>query len=200
MLFRRHALVVVFSTVPMLTPRHAGSGQLAGQPAVRSSAPARREAPRDTLFEFLVGEWRVEASPRVSKLAALVHGVPRYSGFWRGQRSAEGVVDELRVTDAAGTTRLVLRFDRRYDPVTRTWRVREVERDGSARVGRPPVVTPGAITLPSADGTFRSRFVERTSTRFRYVREVSADGGRTWSEPVMSVIATRSPVPSHVSR
>lgn len=150
-----------------------------------------QSAPRDTLFDFLVGEWRVDASPRVSRLAALVHGAPRYRGTWRGQRTNRGVSDELRVADKTGATRYLLRFDRQLDGATRRWLVRETNRDGEVSAPMQAAMVNGLLTFTAPDRRTRSRFVERTATRFRYVREVSTDGGRTWEEPVLVVTAER---------
>lgn len=149
-------------------------------------------APRDTVFDFLVGDWRVEASPRVPKLAAFVHGVPRFSGRWHATRTARGVADELRVNEADGSARLILRFERDVEGAPSTWRVREFDRDGKATAIMTLAVSAGTITLTATDRASRSRFVEVTPTRFRYLREVSSDGGRTWEEPVLVVTATRA--------
>lgn len=148
-------------------------------------------AARDTLFDFLIGDWRVEVSPRVSRLAALVHGAPRYRGTWRGQRTDRGVSDELRVADDAGSTKYLLRFDREHDAVMRRWQVRETNRDGAVSPPMTAGMASGLLTLTAPDRRTRSRFSERTATRFRYVREVSTDGGRTWEEPVLVVTAER---------
>jgi hypothetical protein len=193
MLLRLRTIAVVLACAGLLVaaPRTCGA-RIAAQPAATRAVRAPAAPSRDTLFDFLVGEWRVEASPRISKLAAFVHGVPRFTGHWRGRRTDAGVSDEVRAADAGGVPRLVLRFERGHDPRTRSWSVQEIDRDGKASERMQPIVTTEAITLPAASRVYRSRFVERTPTRFRYLREVSPDGGRTWEEPVLVVTATRT--------
>ncbi len=188
---------VIIGALLVIAAPHACGESIAAQSQVapfnRQSVVPPSPAARDTLFDFLVGDWRVEATPRVSKLAAFVHGVPRYTGHWRGRRTEAGVSDELRVADAGGTTQMLLRFERLYDAPSRSWSVREIDRDGASSARLKPILTKDAITLLAATRMARTRFVERTPTRFRYLREVSNDGGRTWEEPVFVVTATRIP-------
>ncbi|MBL0939406.1 MAG: hypothetical protein IBJ03_10945 [Gemmatimonadaceae bacterium] len=164
-----------------------------GRAAAATSKLPNATTPSDTLFDFLNGEWRVEASPRISKLAALVHGVPRFTGHWRGNRNENGVSDELRLAKSDGATHLVLRFQRVFDSSARVWNVREIDRSGAASAAMRPMVAKGEIIIPAANRVARSRFVERTPNHFRYLREVSNDGGRTWEEPVLVVTAERIP-------
>ena len=183
-------LLVAFALLRSCDAAYAQSGT-ARAPAATSKLP--NAVPSDSLFDFLNGEWRVVASPRVSRLAALVHGAPRYTGYWRGHHTESGISDELRLTNANGATQLVLRFQRMFDTGLRRWNVREVDRSGAASAVMHPVVAKGEITILAANRVWRSRFVERTPNRFRYLREVSNDGGRTWEEPVLVVTAERIP-------
>ena len=62
--------------LPILLVSQPRSGDSA--PRVQSTAP--REAEQ---FAFLVGHWEVTVTPKVSSLAARIHGSPTYLGTWK---------------------------------------------------------------------------------------------------------------------
>jgi hypothetical protein len=150
----------------------------------------------DSLFEFLLGEWRIEGAPRVSALVARFHGVPRYTGRWRASRAGGAIVDVLRLTDGQGVERVHTRYERRLSPTTGKWVTRETNRLGETTVSSTITVQGRDVILLTPGGTeaglrIRARFIEISATRFRYVRERSTDGGRTWEEPTLTLSAHR---------
>lgn len=175
---------------------------LAASPATaQRAAPVDADAPPEARqFDFLVGEWRVDVRPKVSGLAAMVHGAPRLVGTWKAWPEFDGfgVEDELRIVDASGNPASLSRTQRMWSRSEQRWIVAGMDvyrgRMSSARGRRD-----GDALLVEASGTdpdgkpyaVRTRFTGITADAFELVQDRSADGGRTWDEGVLEMSATR---------
>jgi hypothetical protein len=163
-----------------------------------SSAKPPHEASQ---YDFLVGEWTLAITPKVSGLVARIHGVPRVRGTWKGSRALDGwgEEDELRIVDEAGNPIAYTHFIRIYDPKARHWIVTAID------VTRQGVTTSvsqlqGKEMLSSADGIdpagkpYRSRthITDISATGFHFSQDISHDGGATWDDGHLVMDARRA--------
>ena len=171
---------------------HAQHG---GATSVATTAPA--EAAQ---FDFLVGQWELEVSPKVGGLAAMIHGAPRLVGSWKAWKSFDGygLDDELRVLDASGNPMSLNYSQRIFDAKTKRWLVSGLDvyraRFGSAS----GVWQDGEMRLEgsgqNAEGKpvlTRTRFFEITPDRFKMRQDRSLDNGASWEEGTLTVLAKR---------
>jgi hypothetical protein len=174
----------------MARAQHGGGG-----------APLATRAPREaSQYDFLIGQWDLTITPRVSGLAARIHGVPRLRGTWKGWRALDGwgVEDELRVVDESGNPQALTQFVRVYDPGQKGWSLATVDAyrqqitQSTARwTGSEMVVTNEGT---DGDGTrylSRTRVSSITPSSFHYQQERSYDNGKTWQEPRLVIEAKR---------
>lgn len=186
----RIALLLAFACVaPHATAQSHGS-----PPATDAPAEAKQ-------FDFLVGEWSVEVRPKVSSLAAMVHGAPRLVGTWKAWRAFDGfgIEDELRIVDASGNPASLSRSWRVYSRNDQQWLVGGVDvyrgRMSSARgtwQGNAMLVEASGTDAEGKPYAVRTRFNAITPDGFELVQDRSADGGKTWDEGVLEMTATRT--------
>jgi len=152
-------------------------------------------------FDFLLGQWDVDVLPKVSAIAAAMHGAPKLSGTWRAWRAMDGLAieDELRVVDASGNPislshamRIYSKADRRWKAVALdAFRARFSESSGEAAGG--DIVLTGRGNDPEGRPVVtRVRYTEIGANGFRLQQDRSSDEGRTWDEAVLTIVARRT--------
>ena len=167
----------------------------------RSPPSCSFRSPREaTQYDFLVGQWDVTVTPKVSGLAARIHGVPKLKGTWKAWRALDGwgIEDELRIIDASGNPRSLAHNVRVYDAAARRWTLvfvdayRQSVTQATAQWQGNAMVGQGQGT--DAEGksyVSRSRITQVTPASFRYQLDRSYDAGRTWTEGVTTIDAKR---------
>src|SRR6478672_2646123 len=80
-------------------------------------------------FDFLIGQWELVVSPKISTLAAKIHGAPRLLGTWKAWRAFDGfgVEDELRIVDGSGNPSSLTHALRVYNADEKRWIVTGVD-------------------------------------------------------------------------
>jgi hypothetical protein len=173
---------------------------LPAQHSIGATSVGTRAPHEATQYDFLVGEWALSVTPKVSGLVARIHGVPRLHGTWKGSRALDGwgVADELRIVDESGNPIAYTHFVRIYDATARHWIVTAIE------VYHQRVTTSIAQWLGNemstvADGVdpegkpYRSRthITDISAAGFHYSQDISHDGGATWEEGHLVMDARR---------
>lgn len=158
-------------------------------------------SPEQAQFDFLIGEWTLVVTPKVSGLVAAIHGAPRLVGAWKASRAFDGrgIEDELRIMDRSGNPSALSHSLRVYDASAHHWvsasldvfRTRANESVGEFRDGA-MVVTSRGVDADGKPSLNRSRFFEITPGSFRFQQDRSSDDGRTWTEGVVKMDAKRS--------
>lgn len=163
----------------------------------RSAPPATTPAREASQFDFLVGQWELEVTPKVSSLAARIHGAPKLLGTWKGWKVMDGfgVEDELRIFDRSGNPSALVLAVRIWSAAERRWLVSSSD-PYSARAAVSTATWDGKVmSLASgAEGSLlrtRSRISEITPTAFRMEQDRSEDGGKTWEAKVLVIRARR---------
>jgi len=169
------------------------SGTSPGLPGTAAPAEAAQ-------FDFLVGQWELEVTPKVSGLGAMIHGAPRLVGNWKAWRSFDGygVDDELRIFDASGNPTSLNHSLRVFDSKTKRWLITGLDvyrtrfgsasgqwQDGEMRIEGSGQTADGKPLLT------RTRFTEITPERFKMRQDRSTDNGATWDEGAWTVVAKR---------
>lgn len=171
---------------------HAQHGGGAG---VAAAAPAQAAQ-----FDFLVGQWELEVSPKVSGLAAMIHGAPKLVGSWKAWKAFDGhgLDDELRILDASGNPVSLNHSQRIFDPKTRRWLVTGLDVYRARFGSSSGVWQDGEMRLEGSSQTqdgkpllTRTRFMEITADRFKMRQDRSHDNGASWEEGTLTVIAKR---------
>ena len=175
----RFAALSLLVLLPVVTgAQHGGGG------------PAMRTAPAEAKqFDFLVGQWEITVVPRISGLAARIHGIPKLIGTWRAWRGLDGwgIEDEMRITDESGNPVGFAHAVRFYDANAHRWiaQTLDVVRGGFTpstaewKNGRMESMSKGT----NGEGKVyaqRGRYTDITPTSFRFQQERSFDEGRTW--------------------
>jgi hypothetical protein len=166
------------------------------------AVPAPTTAPREAAqFDFLLGQWELELTPKVSGLGALIHGAPRLSGVWKAWKAFDGfgVEDELRIVDASANPLSLSHTLRVWDSRNRRWTLQGLDvyrarfstsqgqwQDGEMRLTGTGNSPEGKPTLT------RTRFFDITPNGFRMKQDRSLDDGATWEEGVLSIVARRT--------
>jgi hypothetical protein len=185
------ALAAIIFGPTMSRAQHGGGG-----PAPKAATPA----PEVSQFEFLVGQWELVVRPKVSSLAARIHGAPRLVGTWKAWRSFDGfgLEDEIRIVDGSGNPMSLSRGFRIYDPATARWNLTSLDvyraRFGSATAewkNGEMVSTGSGMDQEGKPVMNRTRFYQITPTSFRMQQDRSSDGGRTWTEGLLTIEAKR---------
>lgn len=166
-----------------------------------AALPSQAPPPESSQFDFLVGHWELDVQPKVSGLAAALHGAPRLAGTWSAWRALDGfgIDDELRIVDGSGNPRTLSRSLRIYDPAIRRWKITGLD------VYRARVIA--ATATRADDGSMlvegrssdaqgepqltRTRFLDIGPDRFRLQQDRSSDNGASWDEAVLVIDATR---------
>src|SRR6185437_10737296 len=79
----------------------AAFAQAAGSNPAASGSAAAAAAGQ---FDFLLGRWELVVHPKVSSLAAMIHGTPKLIGTLKAWRvpGSGGIEDEISITDGSG--------------------------------------------------------------------------------------------------
>lgn len=165
--------------------------------AASASATAPAEAAQ---FDFLVGQWELEVSPKVGGLAAMIHGAPRLVGSWKAWKSFDGhgLDDELRIFDASGNPTALNHSQRIFDAKTKRWLVSGLD-VYRARFGSSSGQWQSGEMLLEGSGQnaegkpmlTRTRFLEISADRFKMRQDRSLDNGASWDEGALTVVAKR---------
>ena len=164
--------------------------------------PAPAAAPAEARqFDFLLGQWELEVHPKVSGLAAIIHGTPRLVGSWKAWRAASGLVieDEMRIVDASGNPISLNRAQRVYAATARLWSIsghdvtrgRTSEASGKWQDGEMHV--DGHYTDAGGDILTHTRFYGITADAFHMQQDRSTDNGQTWEKGSLTIDAKRVP-------
>lgn len=169
--------------------------QHAAPPAAAAAVPA--EAAQ---FDFLVGQWELEVTPKVNGLVALIHGAPKMVGSWKAWKAFDGhgLDDELRILDASGNPLSLNHTQRIFDSKTRRWLVSGLDvyrarfgsssgawQDGEMRLEGSGQTNDGKPMLT------RTRFMEISADRFKMRQDRSYDNGASWEEGTLTIVARR---------
>lgn len=163
--------------------------------------PAAAGVPAEAAqFDFLVGQWELEVSPKVGGLAAMIHGAPRLVGSWKAWKSFDGygLDDELRVLDASGNPMALNYSQRIFDARTKRWLISGLD-VYRARFGSSSGQWQGGEMLLEGSGQnaegkpmlTRTRFFEITPDRFKMRQDRSLDNGANWEEGTLTIVAKR---------
>jgi len=163
---------------------------------------AAAQAPaQEKQFDFLLGQWEIEARPKVSGIAAAMHGVPKLGGTWKAWRSMDGLAieDELRIVDASGNPISLSHGMRIYSKAEGRWksslldayRARFSESAGEG-AGSAMVMISQGVDPEGHPVTSRVRYLDIGPGGFRMQQDRSSDGGKTWDEAVLTIVAKRS--------
>ncbi|KQV46827.1 hypothetical protein ASC95_25205 [Pelomonas sp. Root1217] len=151
-------------------------------------------------FDFLIGQWELEVAPKVSGLAAMIHGAPKLVGSWKAWKSFDGygVDDELRIVDASGNPMSLNHSLRVFDAKARRWLVSGLD-VYRARFGSSNGQWQGGEMMLEGSGQnaegkpvlTRTRFTEITPDRFKMRQDRSLDNGANWEEGTLTIVAKR---------
>ena len=188
-------LIVPALVILMLPPASAQAQHGGASPSALPTAPAEARQ-----FDFLVGNWEITVRPKVSSLAARIHGQPTMPGTWRATRSFDGwgIDDELRILDAGGNTRSLTRALRVYDPSAQRWTMTTLDVYRSRFTPSTATWQDNAMTVTSS-GTdqegkayiTRGRFYDISAAGFKWQQDRSYDNGQTWDEAILRIEARR---------
>jgi hypothetical protein len=192
MLVRHAALAALLAAAPVITldAQHAGGR---GAPAI---APAESKQ-----FDFLIGEWNLEVRPRVSGLAARLHGAPRLAGTWKAWRAFDGwgVQDELRIVDGGGNLQSLTHALRVYDATAQRWSQMSLDvlrarytPSTAGWDGKEMTATVSATDQEGKPHLVRVRFSGITTNGFTFQQARSYDGGRKWDDAHLTIVAKRA--------
>jgi len=165
-----------------------------------SAAPVGVSAPAEAKqFDFLLGQWEIDVHPKVSGLAAMIHGTPRLVGTWKAWRSADGlgVEDEMRIVDASGNPISLSRAQRVYAVAEGIWKINghDVTRGrSSAATGKwqdGEMHVDGNFTDVDGKTLTRTRYYGITADGFHMQQDRSSDNGQTWEEGSLTIDAKR---------
>lgn len=172
---------------------HAQHATASGTSSSAAPAEARQ-------FDFLVGQWELDVTPKVSSLAAMIHGTPKLVGTLKAWRGLDGfgVEDELRVSDASGNPMSMNHALRGWDRAKRQWNVVGLEvlrghpststaqwQDGEMRVSGSGTDAEGKAFAS------RTRYFDIGADHFRMQQDRSYDNGQTWEEATLTMDAKR---------
>lgn len=172
-----------------------------GGGASSASTPRAVRAPREaSQYDFLIGQWELTVTPKVSGLAARIHGVPKLRGSWKAWRALDGwgIEDEMRIVDESGNPRSFAHSMRVYDPAAQQWQVvtvdayRQKVSQATARwSGREMIGSGSGVDADGDAYTTRTRITRIDARSFRFQQDRSTDGGKIWEEAVLVIEAKR---------
>lgn len=150
-------------------------------------------------FDFLIGHWQLSVKPKVSSLAAMIHGAPKLSGSWKAWRAFDGfgIEDELRIRDQAGNPVSLSHNLRYFDGKLKQWRNQSLDvyrgrylaSNGQWREGELETSGQG-VDAEGKPYMTRARFFGISADHFQWRQERSVDQGETWEE-TLHIDATR---------
>ncbi len=172
---------------------------LAQHGSTTAAAPAL--APKEaTQFDFLIGQWELNATPKATTLGQKIHGVPKLLGIWKAWRAFDGwgIEDEVRLTDGSGNPRLLTHTTRFFDTKARRWQLSAIDVYKSL-ITTASAEWRGTEMLASGRGTdeeghaylSRGVFTKISNTGFTYRLDRSTDDGKTWTEGLTTIVAKR---------
>ena len=186
------SLAAVVALLPFAARAQRTSG---GESVSETNAP--REAAQ---YDFLVGQWELTVSPKVSGLVGMIHGAPRLHGSWKGARALDGwgVEDELRIADESGNPVAYTHFVRMYDAQMKKWIVASMD-VFRKRATIASSEWQGGVMVSMSDGLdpdgkpyrTRTRITDITPAAFHLQQDVSYDKGATWDEAHLVIDAKR---------
>lgn len=189
-MFVRGCLIVAVAAMPVAAQPQRGAA------ASRVLAPG----PEARQFDFLVGQWELVVSPKVSSLAARIHGAPKLAGSWKAWRAFDGfgLEDELRIVDGSGNPASLSHAMRVFDPATKRWLVTALDVYRS-RFSTSTAEWSGTEMVATGTGTDAEGRPIRTRTRFSGIgpdgfvmtQDRSTDDGGTWEKAVLTIQARR---------
>lgn len=168
-----------------------------------AAAPAQSpatSADQSRQFDFLIGAWQIELLPKVSGLAALVHGQPKLQGTWKAWAAFDGsgIVDELRVIDSSGNPKAYTHTLRLYDADAQRWLISALDvyraRTSQAQAqlhGAQLQIDGKGLAHDGSEFLSRTRFGEVSTDAFRMQQDRSYDGGASWEEESLVIVAKR---------
>ena len=170
-------------------------------PATAAAVNAPAEAKQ---FDFLLGRWELEVHPKVSGLAAMIHGTPRLVGTWKAWRAAHGpgIEDEMRIVDASGNPISLNQAQRVYVAEEGIWKIsghdvtrgRSSEAKGKWQDGE--MHMDGHSTDAGGKILTRTRFFGITADAFHMQQDRSTDNGQTWEKGSLIIDAKRVAAPA----
>lgn len=190
----RPLLLAVVLTLPLpsvAAAQHDGGG------APRAASTAPREASQ---FAFLLGQWELTVTPKVTTLAARIHGAPKLRGSWKAWRAFDGfgIEDELRIVDRSGNPMALNHAMRVYDAARGRWNQSMLDvyrtRLTSATAewkGSEMIVHSQGSDAEGKPTLQRGRFFAITPTSFSYQNDRSSDNGKSWETEVLRIEARR---------
>ncbi|HZP66202.1 MAG TPA: hypothetical protein VFB32_07825 [Rudaea sp.] len=152
-------------------------------------------------FDFLLGQWQIELQPKVSGLAAMIHGTPKLTGTLKAWRvfDGAGVEDELRIVDASGNpvalsrALLVKARDDGHWVVSTVDAYRATASEALGRKQDAELRLDGRGKGPDGRELLtRTRYFEIGADGFRMQQDRSYDNGQTWDEAVVAYTAKRT--------
>lgn len=178
----------------------ATAALLAGFGAAHAEGAAGVAPPEAAQFDFLIGQWDLDVTPKLSGLVALIHGSPHLSGTWKAWRAFDGfgIDDEIRVVDGGGNPINLGHALRVYDPKARRWAVETLD-VYSAHFASATAQWQGGEMLVNGKGTMadgkacltRTRFYEIAPDRFKMRQDRSVDNGASWDDGTITISARR---------
>jgi hypothetical protein len=187
-------IALAVGATPATVASQAPHGRGAGSRAV--VAP-----PEASQFDCLVGEWELVVVPKVSGLAARIHGAPKLLGTWTASRSFDGfgIQDELRIVDGSGNPSSLSHTMRVYDAAAKRWDSATLDvyrarfSTGSGQLaGGEMVMTATGTDTDGKSYLSRTRFHSIRRDSFILQQDRSMDRGRTWNEKVLRIEAKRA--------
>ncbi|MBK8250752.1 MAG: hypothetical protein IPK85_25665 [Gemmatimonadetes bacterium] len=169
----------------------------AQHPARPAAPPASTVSREVSQFDFLVGHWELTVRPKVSGLAARIHGAPRLLGSWKAWKvlDGNGIEDELRIVDGSGNPTALSLAVRVWNATDRRWVTTAVDGQRGRITTGTAMMAQGRMELTgkgSEPGSLtRSRFTDITPTSFKFVQDRSSDDGKSWDEAALVIEAKR---------
>ncbi|MBX9928869.1 MAG: hypothetical protein K2X99_08145 [Gemmatimonadaceae bacterium] len=186
------ALSFTLLAPPTLPAQHTGG--------TTGRAPANAPAAQVKQFDFLIGQWELAVTPKVSGLAAKIHGAPKVLGVWKAWRMLDGfgIEDELRITDASGNPSSLTKALRLWSPTESQWLITSADAyrgrittSSASLRGADLIATTRTVDAEGKPIITRSRFSAITPRSFTWTQDRSTDDGKNWDEAVLVIKATR---------
>ena len=168
------------------------------QSAAPAPASAASVAPSETRqFDFLLGQWDLVVHPKVSGLAALIHGAPKLLGTWKAWRAGADIEDEIRIVDGSGNPLSSNHSLRTWDAAQDRWKIsardsskgRTSEATGQWQGGE--MHLDGQFTDADGKTLTRTRYYDIRTDSFQMSQDRSSDNGQTWEEGTLVIDAKR---------
>jgi len=189
-LLRNVLICLLLACAMQATAQHSG-----GDPR-----PATSAAPEARQFDFMIGQWELEVRPKISSIAAMIHGAPKLVGTWKAWRAFDGfgIDDEVRIVDASGNPvslshamRVFSASESRWSATTLDVYRGRVAVSSGAMQGRDMVMNGSGTDAEGKPTLTRARYTDIAPDAFRVQQDRSSDNGQTWDEAVLVIAAKR---------